>query len=227
MNKKDEQTTPTEPRISLIIADDHPVVRKGLRDVIASDPGLLILGEADNGTDAWEAIRTHTPHVAVLDLSMPGMSGLEVAEEVNKWNLTTAVVILTVYDDEEICSKAIESGVRGYILKDCTTIDILRCIHRVAEGDYYISPALTRSVVNGNPSRDALTAQHPDLQQLTPVERRVLHLIAMNKSTKEIADELSISPRTVDRHRYNLAGKLNLHGSFALLRFALENSRRL
>lgn len=227
MNIARDRFLNTDRRISLVIADDHPIVRKGLHDIIASDPDLQILGEADNGTDAWDAIRTLVPDVAVLDLAMPGMTGLEIAQEVHKSDLTTAVIILTVYDDEEICNKAIECGVHGYILKDCTTIDILRCIHHVAEGDYYLSPTMTNSVLRKNQQGDALTEQRLGLNTLTPVERHVLHLIAMNRSTREIADELSISPRTVDRHRYNLAGKLDLHGSFALLRFALEHSKSL
>ncbi len=227
MNNGKDRSVNIDNRISLIIADDHPIVRKGLRDIIASDPDLLILGEAENGTDAWDAIRSLVPRVAVLDLAMPGMTGLEIADEVNKAHLPTGVIILTVYDDEEICSKAIECGVHGYILKECTTIDILRCIHRVAEGDYYLSPAMTNSVMQKGKPSETLQEPRPGLNSLTPVERHVLYLIAMNKSTKEIADELSISPRTVDRHRYNLAGKLDLHGSFALLRFALEHSKWL
>jgi DNA-binding NarL/FixJ family response regulator len=218
---------PKQSLLTLIIADDHPVVRKGLHDIIATDPSLDIRAETDNGIDAWEAISKYRPTLAVLDVSMPGMSGLEVAAAVRDAGLDTAVVILTVYDDEVICTKAIETGVRGYILKDCTAIEILRCIHRVAEGDYYISPSLAGSFLRTDRSREPITEQSLGVDRLTRIERNVLHLIARNKSTKEIASELFISPRTVDRHRYNIAGKLDLHGNLSLLRFALEHSDRL
>ncbi|MBN1446446.1 MAG: response regulator transcription factor [Bacteroidetes bacterium] len=213
--------------LTLVIADDHPIVRKGLRDIVDTDPSFEIRAETDNGLDAWEAISRYRPDLAVLDVSMPGMSGLEVAKAVRDAGLDTAVVILTVYDDEEICNKAIETGVRGYILKDCTTQDILLCLHRVAEGDYFISPSLTSGLLRDRKDQDAITEQSLGIERLTRVEHNVLHLIARNKSTKEIASELFISPRTVDRHRYNIAGKLDLHGNLSLLRFALEHRDRL
>jgi DNA-binding NarL/FixJ family response regulator len=227
MNAQYEERMPKPSVLTLVIADDHPIVRKGLRDIIVTDPSLDIRAESDNGIDAWEAIDRYRPDLAVLDVSMPGMSGLEVAAAVRDAGLATAVVILTVYDDEEICNKAIETGVRGYMLKDCTTQDILRCLHRVAEGDYFISPSVASSFLRVGQGRDAFTERSLGIDRLTRVERNVLHLIALNKSTKEIASELFISPRTVDRHRYNIAGKLDLHGNLSLLRFALEHSDKL
>jgi len=216
-----------DARITVVIADDHPVVRKGLRDMIDSDHRLRLLADAPDGRAAWEAICEHKPRIAVLDISMPHKSGIEIATEVRKAELPTSIVILTVFDDREICAKAIEAGALGYILKDSAAQDILRCIHRVAEGAYFISPDLPGAVINGGKADSAVSEQLSRLHLLTTTERNVLRMISRDMSTREIAAELSISPRTVERHRANIATKLKLHGSFSLLRFALDNRQKL
>lgn len=209
-------------RINVVIADDHPVVRMGLRQVIQHDPRIRILHEAENGRQALEAILTHEPHVAVLDIEMPEMSGIDVLRAIRKEASPTRVIVLTIHDNETIFESVVELGAMGYILKDSAMTDILRAIHRVAEGEYHISSAL--SAEDRALSVSQLDELQLRLQGLTPTERRVLGLIARNHSSSEIAERLHVSPRTVTHHRENICGKLELHGSHALLRFALENN---
>ena len=213
--------------ITLIIADDHPIVRKGLRDMIEADSGLRVLAEASDGQEAWDAIVALTPRVAVLDISMPHMSGIEIARRIQQEALPTSVIILTVYDDEEYCRKAVDCGVLGYILKESAVTDIVRGIRRVAEGDYFISPTMAGAVLGSQAGHGAHAKFRPGFEKVTKTEMHILRLISRDMSTREIADELSISQRTVDRHRSNIAAKLKLRGSFSLLRFALENKERL
>lgn len=209
--------------ITLVIADDHPIVLKGLRQEIERDPELRVIGEACDGEIALDLIRQHNPHVAVLDVAMPRMTGLDVLRHLQEEKNPVAVIILTVYDDEGVFSKAIDLGVMGYILKDSTSLDIIRGIKRVAKGDYFISSALTNNFAKSTHAVDAQIEHRLGLQVLSNSERRILRLIAADKSTREIADELSISPNTVNSHRANISAKLKLSGSFSLLRFALEN----
>lgn len=209
--------------ITLVIADDHPIVLRGLRDEIGEHPELCLLGEALDGIAAMLLIRKHHPTVAVLDIGMPGMSGIEVAREVHREAIPTAIIMLTVYDDDDVFHKAVEAGVSGYILKDCTVNEIARGIKRVAMGDYFISPDLTNRLMKSVIAPDTRLDRQKGLHLLTASERRILHLIAMDKSTREIAEELAVSPKTIVSHRTHISAKLNLSGSFSLLRFALEN----
>ena len=207
-------------RINVVIADDHPVVRIGLRQVIEHDPRIRILAEAENGRQALEFILQHEPHVAVLDIEMPEMSGIDVMRAIRKEECPTRVIVLTIHDNETIFESVVELGALGYILKDSAMTDILRAIHRVVEGEYHISPALPSNSNRGSELLDTLQLR---LETLTPSERRVLSLIARNHSSVDIAERLHVSPRTITHHRENICGKLDLHGSHALLRFALEN----
>ena len=158
---------------------------------------------------------------------MQHLSGIDIVRMIREASLPTAVVILTALDNLEYCHTAIESGALGYILKDSAAQDIVRGIRRAAEGDYFISPDIVAPVIRSLLSQESGRQRRTDLEQLTSMERRVLHFVANNLSTREIAERLAISPRTVERHRANIAAKLNLHGSFALLRFALDHRQHL
>ncbi len=207
-------------RINIVIADDHPVVRLGLRQVIEHDPRIRILAEVENGRQALDAILSHRPHVAVLDIEMPEMSGIDVIRRLRKEDCHTRIIVLTIHDNETMFESVVELGALGYILKDSAMTDILQAIHRVAVGEYHISP--TRPS-NSRPSSAVLDELQARLAVLTATERRVLRLFACNHSSADIAERLHISPRTATHHRENISGKLDLHGSYALLRFALEN----
>jgi DNA-binding NarL/FixJ family response regulator len=212
---------------TLVIADDHPLFRKGLREVIESDPELQIIGEAGDGEMALSLIRQHTPPLVILDVDMPKMSGLVVARELRQGKSETEVIFLTMYKEEDLFNEAMDVGARGYVLKDSAVNDILNAIHTVMEGKYYISPALSDHLMKRSTRAEKLLRHAPSLEDLTPAELRVLRLIAENKTSKEIADILSISYKTVENHRTNVASKLHLRGSHSLLKFALENKTAL
>lgn len=213
--------------ITLVIADDHPLFRNGLRDAIGPQEQFSILAEAGDGESALNAIQSLQPQIAILDIQMPKMTGLEVAQKIHLENLPVSVIILTMFDDEDVFNKAIEYGVTGYILKESATLDIMYGIAKVAQGEYYISPRLAIPSQRKEQSPMQPNQQNIGLNSLTPTEQRVLHLIAEKKSTREIAETLFISPRTVENHRANICRKLNLGGSFSLLRFAIENQKSL
>lgn len=212
-----------EPEIRLVIADDHPVYRRGLSMIIAADPALKIVAEAEDGVAALACIQREEPDVAVLDVDMPGRGGFDVVRALQKLPLHIAVVFLTMHKDEGLFNTAMDLGVKGYVLKDSAITDIVASIKAAAAGDHYISPPLTSYLVKRSQRRTTLLASKPSLDDLTPTELRVLKLIAEHKTSREIAEIMFISVRTVERHRLNIGTKLDLRGSNALLTFALEN----
>lgn len=213
--------------ITLVIADDHPLFRTGLREAIVSDAAMNIVGEAGDGETALSLIRHHSPAMAVLDIDMPKMSGLDAARQLQKEKRETDVIFLTMYKEEDLFNEAMDVGARAYVLKDSAVNEILNAIHAVADGKYYISPTLSDHLIKRSARAEKLLRQTPSLEDLTPAELRILRLIAENKTSKEIADLLSISHKTVENHRTNIASKLHLRGSHSLLRFALENKTGL
>lgn len=213
--------------ITVLIADDHPVFRGGLRQIIDRDADLRVLAEAADGEEALRSIRDLAPAVAVLDVDMPRMDGLEVARSVRAEGLATAIVILTMFREEKFFNAALDIGVKGYILKDSAAADILTCIHRVAAGENFISPVLSTYLVNRAGGVSALREQNPGLQSVTPAELQVLKLIASGKTSKQIADALFVSPRTIEHHRSSISAKLDLRGGNALLQFAIKNQEKL
>jgi DNA-binding NarL/FixJ family response regulator len=212
--------------ISIVIADDHPLFRKGLREVIEAEKHLRIMGEAGDGEAAVQLIDTHKPEVAVLDIDMPRLNGLDVCERVLNPSSTVGIIILTMYDDEALFERAMHLGVKGYVLKDSAADDIVQGIEMVARKGYFISPSLTGHVMRDSPLRSS-SEDRLGLLQLTPAERRILNMIATEMTSAQIADELHISPRTVEHHRSNIIGKLGLSGQYALVRFALQHKDSL
>lgn len=210
-------------RLKVVIADDHPLFRDGLRRALEADPSLELLGQAADGATALSLILEHQPDLAILDIDMPKMNGLELAREIERRKLFVAVAILTIYREEDMFNAAMDAGVRGYILKETAAVDLLDAIKTMAEGRYYFSPILSDYLIARNQrARDLLKAR-PSLADLTPSERRILRLVSQNRTSKEIADELSVSIRTVETHRRNIASKLGIHGTHSLLKFALEH----
>jgi DNA-binding NarL/FixJ family response regulator len=216
-----------ESEIKIIIADDHPIVRQGLRQTIESGAGLKVVAEAGDGREALARIKELKPRVAVLDIQMPALDGFGVARAVRDEGLAVELVFLTVYRDEDVFNAALDIGVKGYVLKDSAVSDIVACVRAVAAGEHYASPALTTHLVSRGRRAAALAAERPGLAALTPTERHVLRLIADYKTSKEIAAELFVSPRTVETHRNNICQKLDLHGSHALMKFALAHKSEL
>jgi DNA-binding NarL/FixJ family response regulator len=206
--------------ITVVIAEDHPLFRKGLADALALDASFSIVGEAADGVQALELLRRHRPRIALLDVDMPKLSGLAVAQAVREEQLGAAVVMLTMFKDAAMLRRALDIGARGYVLKDSAATDIVACLNLVAAGKAYISPALSSELLDRDASDAA--ASPGELASLTPAERRVLRFIAQSLTSSAIAKELGISTKTVENHRLHICDKLGLHGPQALLRFALE-----
>jgi DNA-binding NarL/FixJ family response regulator len=210
-------------RLKVLIADDHPLFRKALRQIIESDSRFEVVHEMENGEEVLTLLDEELPDIVVLDVDMPKLNGIEVARAIQKKELLVDVIFITMYKDEYMFNKAMDLGVRGYILKESAVSDITSGIRTVAEGKYYISPSISEYLVRRSGRSTTLPAHQRGIVDLTPTERRVLKLIAENKTSKEIAGGMSISPKTVERHRENISNKLNLHGAHTLLKFALEN----
>ena len=213
--------------VKILIADDHPLFRKGLRDIITSNDTFHIVGESSDGVTALKNIQEIQPDVAILDVDMPGKSGLDVAKASQELNLPTSIIILTMYKDEYFFNEAMDAGVLGYVLKESAINDILESIQVVAAGKYYISPLISGFLVNRSSKKATFQANTPRLESLTETERKVLKLIAEGKTTSEIADLLFISLKTVDNHRMHISQKLNLRGTHSLVKFAIANKSLL
>ena len=213
--------------IYIVMADDHPIVRQGLRQTIEADPALKIVAEAGDGKTALALIAQHQPTVAVLDIDMPEQDGFSVARAVRRQKLPVEIVFLTIHREEELFQAALDLGAKGYVLKDSAVTDIVAAIKAVAAGQPYISPQLSAYLLKRSQDAAALSARKPGLGELTPTERRILKLIAEDKTSKEIAEILFISHRTVETHRTNISRKLDLHGNLALVKFALEHKAQL
>lgn len=214
---------PSTGKISVVIVDDHPLFRQGLRQAIEADARFALAGEADKGQEALEMIRRLQPTVAVLDVNLPDLNGLEVAAALMQAKAKTHLVVLTMLKDETAFNKALNLGIEGYVLKENAAGEILNCIAAVSKGEAYVSPSLTDFLLRRRKRADWLGKHKPGLDDLTVAERRILKRIALGRTTKEIAAELFISPRTVESHRANISEKLGLTGSNRLLQFALEN----
>jgi len=220
-----DASNPTEVRI--LIVDDHPIFRAGLKEILKADPRLKLVGEAGDGPAALALLPSAKPDVVVLDLSLPGMDGLELARRLQKGTPSPAVVALTMHREDSMVNAALEQGVRGYLLKESATDELLRAIRAVLAGETFISPVLTGALLRRARRTNRLHEKSPSLDRLTPTELRVLKLIAKNKTSRQIAELLFISPRTVETHRAHIAEKLGLRGPQALLRFALEHQDEL
>ena len=210
--------------ITILIADDHPVFRSGLKHIINSEVGLNVIADVNNGDEALTFLERNLPDITILDIDMPVLNGLDAARVIMNKNIETEIIFLTMYKEEDVFNKAMDIGAQGYVLKESAVKDILAAIHTVAGGKHYISPSISEYLVNrAGYSSD----RHKNISDLTTAERRVLILIAEHKTNNEIAEELSISPKTVARHRENVSNKLNLHGKYALLKFVLDNKDKL
>ena len=213
--------------ITILIADDHPIVRQGLRQTIEEDRRLRVVAEASDGEQAVAAVAAHLPQITIPDVDMPVMNGFDAARAIRKQGLVTEIVFLTMHRDENIFNEAIDLGAKGFVLKDSALTDIIECVKTVAAAQHYASHALTSFLINRSRRAIGLPERQPSIADLTPTERRVLKLIAENLTTKEIGEQLFISPRTVEKHRENICQKLELQGSHSLLKFALSHKSDL
>jgi len=213
--------------MNILLAEDHPIYREGIRRLVEADSKLTLVFETADGQEALNQARALEPDIAVIDINMPGMSGLDIARARFKEQLPFEIVFLTMYRDPDIFNEAVDLGVKGYVLKDSSSGEICQAILAVGKGNTWYSPSLGEFFLNHKAKANQLDTEVPGFEMLTPTERKVLHMIASDRTTKEIAAEFGISPRTIDNHRSNICGKLGISGSHGLLKFAFENRFRL
>lgn len=212
--------------INVLIADDHPIFRSGLRLIIEADSLLRVVGEAEDGESALACIRALQPDVAVLDIDMPPPDGLAVARQVRTEGLSVETIFLTMHNEEDLLNAALDAGVKGFIVKDGAANELNACIKAVAAGKNFISPTLSGHLLKRRSKPDT-PAERSAISSLTTAERRVLLMISESMSNKEIAEKMFISVRTVEHHRSNICTKLDLTGKNALLTFALTHKSEL
>jgi len=207
----------------IVIVDDHPIFRRGLKEIIESDAKYIVAGEAGDGETAIQQIKSLKPDVAIVDLNLPKIGGLEVVRTVRALAHPPAVIVLTMQAEESVFDAAMDAGAQGYMVKENAVSDVLAGLKAVAAGGVFISPSVAQFLVRRHQRVAALKEQKKGLTALTPTERRILRLVAENKTNKEIGRELFISHRTVETHRSHICEKLELSGNRALLAFAFEH----
>jgi two-component system response regulator NreC len=208
----------------ILIAEDHAILREGLRALLSATPELEIIGEAEDGLEAISLARQLEPHLILMDLNMPNINGTEAMSAIKHHNPAIKIIVLTVHKSEEYVRATLDAGAAGYVLKDDTHHDLLTAISSVQKGKIYLSPGICDKIINGflDPSTSA-TSCH-SWSQLTVREREVTKLIAEGKKSREVAEYLSVSLKTVEKHRSNLMRKLDLHSVSAITKYAIENS---
>jgi DNA-binding NarL/FixJ family response regulator len=214
-------------KIKIIIADDHPMMRSGVKSVLLTDLQIEIIAEAKDGEEAYGLILKHQPDVALLDVEMPKMTGLEIARRIASENIKTRIVFLTMYKEEDMFNEAMDSGAHGYVLKENAVEDVLESVKTVAENRYYISPNISGYLVKRLNTQKDFATQQPSINDLTKSERAILKFISQEKTSQQIADKLHISYKTVEKHRNNISKKLNLSGTHSLVKFAIKNTDKL
>jgi DNA-binding NarL/FixJ family response regulator len=212
---------------TIILADDHPLLRLGLREIIHQHSGFRVVAEAGNGERAFELIEQLRPSIAILDIDMPKLSGLEVVKKILTRKIPTEIIILTMHSEASFFERALDLGVLAYVSKDSVENEIFAAIESVQNGKPYISSSLSDILLKRNNRSKEGVEKKLGITELSPAERKVLKLVADNKTTKEIADMLFVSERTVESHRSSICTKLDLHGQNALLRYAMAFKNRI
>jgi two-component system, NarL family, response regulator NreC len=208
--------------IRVLIADDHGVVRKGLRFLLSQDPDIDVVGEADDGREAVRLCAETNANVVILDIAMPQLNGLDAAAQVTKQHARVGVILLSMYSDEEFVVRALTAGAKGYLLKDSAEPDIVRAVHAVASGKTFFSPAIANTLLEDYMRRVQQEGLQDRYTMLTDREREVLQLLAEGRSNKEVAVMLNLSVHTVDTHRANFMQKLGLHNTAEIVIYAMR-----
>jgi DNA-binding NarL/FixJ family response regulator len=209
--------------IRVIVADDHHLVRQGIRSLLEQASDIEVIGEAGDGLEAIELAQRLKPDVIVMDIVMPYLNGTQAAERLRQLPHPPRVILLSMYSDPTLIQQALKSGVRGYLLKRCVVEELLLAVRAAARGEIYLSPTISTMLVNGDAGVTSQPSGNPSLQRLTPREVEVLKLIADGKTSARIGQLLGISEKTVEKHRSSLMEKLDIHDIAGLVRFAIKN----
>jgi DNA-binding NarL/FixJ family response regulator len=209
-------------KIKILLADDHTLIRGGLRLIVEQQPDMTVVGEAEDGRQAVTLAASLHPDIAVLDIGMPNLNGIEAAKQITQGEPRTAVVVLSMHRDETYILRALKAGVRGYLLKDSAQSDLVRAIRAVADGKSFFSPAVSKVLLEDYVRKLQRSGAEDSYDLLTPREREVLQLVAEGKSNKEIAATLNLSVYTVETHRANIMEKLELKGLPELILYAVR-----
>lgn len=213
--------------VTVLIVDDHPLLRHGLCDVITKSQRFKIIGEASDGEEALRKITVLKPQIIILDIDMPRLNGLETIRAIEGLGFSTKVIILTMYKEEEMFNAAMDLGAKAYVLKENAPNEIVAALQKVEQGETFLSASLLKAGQRRSDRVRDLLLSKPQIEALTPAERRILKLIGDDFTSKQIAERLNLSVRTVDKHRQHICDKLNLHGTHSLLKFAFDNSAYL
>jgi len=209
-------------KTSIVIAEDHTILREGLQALLSGKKEFNVVGEAKDGREAIHSVEENKPDIILLDLSMPRMNGLEAIQEIKKRSVNTKILVLTVHKTEEYVLASLEAGADGYILKEATHSELLIAINNVLSGKPYLSPGISEKVIEGYLSGKNKAKNKGSQDRLTKREREILKLIAEGHTNKRISEILCISIKTVEKHRSNVMGKLDIHNVSALTLYAVE-----
>jgi DNA-binding NarL/FixJ family response regulator len=212
---------------TILIVDDHPLLRRGVRDVIVENPLYRVIAEASDGDEALQIVTELMPDIAIIDIDMPRLNGLEFLRRLRQMASPVKAIILTMYKEEDVFNAAMDLNAKAYVVKDNAANDIVLAREKIARGETYLSPVMLEAEQRRSDRVQELLLNKPQLETLTPSERRILKLIGEDYTSKEIANSLNLSIRTIDNHRQNICRKLNLHGTHSLLKFAFDNSAYL
>lgn len=206
-------------KIQVLLADDHTVVRQGLRALLEAEADISVVAEADNGRQAVQLVKKFLPAVVIMDIAMPNLNGLEATRQIAKEVPGTRLLVLSSYNDDEYVLQVIKAGAKGYLLKQTAATELIKAVREVSRGNPYFSPAISRRLVDENRDGKLDSKKHGDL---TSREIEVLQLIAEGNANKQIAAELTISIKTVEKHRQQVMNKLNIHDIAGLTRYAIS-----
>jgi DNA-binding NarL/FixJ family response regulator len=209
-------------KTTVLIADDHGVLRKGIRFLLASEPDIEVVEETGDGREAVRLAERFSPDVVILDIAMPSLSGIEAASQITRRNPKAGVVILSMHSDEEFVLRALAAGAKGYLLKDAAEPDLIRAVQTVARGRPFFSPAVTEMLLDDYMIRLQREGRQDSYDLLTDREKEVLHLLAEGKTNKEAAATMNLGVSTIETHRTNLMQKLNLHNTAEIVLYAVR-----
>ncbi len=206
--------------VRILLADDHTLLRAGIRSLLEKMPGVEVVGEAADGREALGLVKSHLPNLVLMDIAMAGLNGLEATARMAREFPTVRVIILSMHANEEYVLQTLRAGASGYLLKDAATAELELAIQAVARGDTYLSPAISKRVIEDYLGRTS--GEKGPMEQLTPRQREILQLVAEGRSTKEIAFVLNVSVKTVETHRTQLMDRLDIHDVPGLVRYAMR-----